>query len=85
MHDGHHERQQGCRLSKTNVRDLRYSISAAPPLLGANDILSNLGFLRHIMACMQLKRHGLVTMGVKCSSWVVINRDSPDTYMWCAF
>ena len=40
----------------------------------AEDILTPLGFLRHVWACMHLERGGILTAGVVCSTWSVVNR-----------
>lgn len=40
----------------------------------AQDILSPLGFLRHVYAAMNLKQGGVLWAGVVCSTWSVVNR-----------
>lgn len=40
----------------------------------AQDILSSLGFLRHVFAAMNLKPGGVLWAGVVCSTWSVVNR-----------
>lgn len=40
----------------------------------AQDILSSLGFLRHVYAAMNLKPGGVLWAGVVCSTWSVVNR-----------
>ena len=43
----------------------------------AQDILSPIGFVRHLYSAANLCRGGLLTAAVVCSSWVAINRISP--------
>ena len=40
----------------------------------AQDILTSLGFLRHVYAAMNLKPGGVLWAGVVCSTWSVVNR-----------
>ena len=38
------------------------------------DINSSIGFLRHLVSIMRMKKGGLFSAGVVCGSWTLINR-----------
>lgn len=40
----------------------------------SEDILTPLGFLRALWACMNLRPDGTLVAGIKCSSWSIVNR-----------
>ena len=46
------------------------------------DILEPKGFCRHLLAVLQLATTGLVVMGIPCSTWITINRNSPKSQVW---
>ena len=57
------------------------ALLASPARPVTKDILSPIGFLRHLMAAASLARGGLYTAAVVCSSWVCINSTLA---AWCA-
>ena len=40
----------------------------------AQDILTDIGFLRHLWSVMQMFRGGLLSLAIKCSSWSAMSR-----------
>ena len=44
------------------------------PYLLIQDILDDMGFLRWIWACLNIRKGGLAILGVLCSTWSIVNR-----------